>query len=332
MDIKDNQETSKGLPNEKHHKIYLGTYILLAISCLIIYLLLRANIFNVQQGYQSLLLKISLASCISFCTLALSSWIERITKKKGHNLAARYNMVRLIRLLTFFAILLIIISFVNKNWYAAAVSLGFFSLILGFALQNPISSLLGWIYIILRSPYKVGDRIQVDTFTGDVVEIGYLDTTLWEFGGAYMTSDIPSGRLIRFPNSLLLDSPVFNYSWKKFPYIWNEIPFHVAYESDFGYVESTIKRIAKKELGESMAENVQLMKEYLKDTPVDEIELKEYPFVNFRTNANTWVEVLLVYLVPPKRASAIRSTLIKNIVTELLKEPGKVMFPISNSR
>ena len=147
-----------------------------------------------------------------------------------------------------------------------------------------------------------------------------------------MTNDIPSGRLIRFPNSLLLESPVFNYSWKKFPYIWNEIPFHVAYQSDFKYIETTIKRIAKKQLGESMAENVQIMKEYLKDTPVDEIELKEYPFVNFRTNANTWVEVLLVYLVPPKMASSIRSSLVKKIISELLKEPDKVMFPNSNAR
>jgi hypothetical protein len=49
----------------------------------------------------------------------------------------------------------------------------------------------------------VGDRIQVNTFTGDVVEIGYFDTTLWEFAGNYMTNDLPSGRLIRFPNSLI---------------------------------------------------------------------------------------------------------------------------------
>lgn len=82
---------------------------------------------------------------------------------------------------------------------------------------------------------------------------------------------------------------MFNYSWKKFPYIWNETPFQVAYESDFAYIEATIKRIAKTQLGESMAENVQKMKDYLKDTPVDEIGLKEYPFVNFRINPNTWV-------------------------------------------
>ena len=75
-------------------------------------------------------------------------------------------------------------------------------MLLGFALQTPISSLIGWLYIVIRVPYKVGDRIQIDQFTGDVVEIGYFDTTLWEFAGEYLSNDVPSGRLIRFPTVL----------------------------------------------------------------------------------------------------------------------------------
>jgi len=70
----------------------------------------------------------------------------------------------------------------------------------------------------------------------------------------------------------------------------------------------------------------------VKKTPVDELEIKEYPFVVFRINANTWVEVSVTYLVPPKRAAAVRTGLIKAIIRELLKEPDKVMFPKGNSR
>ena len=46
-------------------------------------------------------------------------------------------------------------------------------------------------------------------------------------------------RLIRFPNSIVLQSAVFNYSWPKFPCIWNEIPFHIAYGRDMEFVEGT---------------------------------------------------------------------------------------------
>src|SRR5438045_7611387 len=127
--------------------------------------------------------------------------------------------------------------------------------------------------------------LEVGQFTVDVVEINYLDTTLWEFGGNYLSNDLPSGRLIRFPNTLVLQSEVYNYSWRKFPFIWNEIPFHIAYESDLDYVESTIRNTAKNELGSEMAESIKRFKELLQQTPVDELEVKEYPFVVFRINA-----------------------------------------------
>lgn len=81
-----------------------------------------------------------------------------------------------------------------------------------------------------------------------------------------------------------------------------------------------------------MAETIEQFKQLVKQTPVDELEIKEYPFVVFRTNPNTWIEVSVTYLVQPKKASAIRSVLIKSIVAALLAEPDKVMFPKSNAR
>ena len=47
--------------------------------------------------------------------------------------------------------------------------------------------------------------IEHGEITGDVIDVGYLDTTLWEFGGQYLSSDHPSGRLIKFPNEKVLD-------------------------------------------------------------------------------------------------------------------------------
>ena len=147
-----------------------------------------------------------------------------------------------------------------------------------------------------------------------------------------MTNDMPSGRLIRFPNSLLFTSEVYNYSWKKFPYIWNEIPFHVAYESDLTFIEQTIRKVTKEELGTEMESEVRRLRAMIDDTPVNEEQIKEYPFVQFRTNVNTWIEVLVIYLVEPRQSGAMRSRIIKRILSELLKEPGKAQFPKSNAR
>src|SRR5689334_5901817 len=338
MDINSNRELhkkEKKVEEVKHsgkHKVWIGTYIFLALICLAIYFLLRMQYFGFLQVYRSLLLKLSLAAFFSFIVLIVSKIIERLVVTRSHTKALVYNLVRLIHLITILIIAFLIISFLNNNWYSAAVSLGLISLLLGFALQTPISSLIGWLYIVIRVPYKVGDRIQIDQFTGDVVEIGYFDTTLWEFAGEYLSNDVPSGRLIRFPNSVVWTSGVYNYSWKNFPYIWNEIPFHIAYQSDLNFVEQTIKSVTKAELGEGMEEKVRELRNIIKQTPVDELEVKEYPFVNFRINPNTWVEALVIYLVEPRKAGAMRTQLVKKILEALLKEPDKVMFPKGDSR
>lgn len=335
MDVKTNKEITKEVENadvESKHKIWIISYIIIALVCLAVYFLLRFRVFGLLGMYRGLFQRLSLAGIVVCIVFIITRGIESVVAKRSPTRKQQYNIIRLIRLLSVFAAAFIIISFLFAKWYTAAVSLGLVSLILGFALQTPISSLIGWFYIVIRTPYRIGDRIQVGDFTGDVVEISYLDTTLWEFHGDYLSNDVPSGRLIRFPNTLVLQSEVYNYSWRKFPFIWNEIPFHVAYESDLEYVEKTIKDVATRELGNDMMDAIERFKQLVKQTPVDELEIKEYPFVVFRINANTWVEVSVTYLVHPKRASAVRSRLIKAIIKELLKEPGRVMFPKGNAR
>lgn len=320
---------------DARHSVWIGTYIILAIGFFLLHFLLDHNNFRALNGYPELLKhakNISLVAGVGCIILMISRFVERTITKRNETLAARYNLIRLIRLLAVILIIMAGASILFENWYTAAVSLGLISLLVGFALQTPITSLIGWLYIVIRTPYRVGDRIQIETFTGDIVEINYLDTTLWEFKGDYLTNDLPTGRLIRFPNSLVLQSAVFNYSWSRFPYLWNEIPFHIAYESDMKYVEETIKRITREELDQDMDEKIDSLKEYMKNTPIGDVDIKEYPFVSFRTNANTWVEALVTYLVKPKKATDVRTRIVKRLVTELLKEPDRVMFPKSNAR
>ncbi|MDB5278603.1 MAG: mechanosensitive ion channel family protein [Ferruginibacter sp.] len=311
---------------------HTSTFLVAAIAAVITYLLLRFRFTTAAGDYHHIILKMLLALGMSCFVLAGASFIQRMVVKRSRQKYLKYNLLQVIRLVSVLIVVFIFVSFLFQNWYTAAVSLGLISLLLGFALQTPISSFIGWVYIIFRSPYHIGDRIQLSTFKGDVVEIGYLDTTLWEFGGDYLTNDVPSGRLIRFPNSLVLQSAVTNYSWAKFPYIWNEIPFHIAYESDLEFITTTLVTVANNELGPAIRSHINELKQLVKETPVDELEIQECPFVSFRTNANTWIEATLTYLVPPKKASAIRTAILQKSVAELLKQPDKVMFPKSNAR
>jgi small-conductance mechanosensitive channel len=336
MDIRKTREQEKPKNttgfSDTRHKVWVWSYIFLAVAFLALWLLLRLHVFEIFGSYLYTFQKVTLAAFFAFCILTAGRIIEQLISKKASHPAARYNLIRLIRLVIVGCIAFVTVSVFFQNWYTAAVSLGLISLLLGFALQTPITSLIGWLYIVIRTPYHVGDRIQIEEFKGDVVEINYLDTTLWEFGGDYLTNDLPSGRLIRFPNSLVLESAVFNYSWRKFPFIWNEIPFHVAYESDLNFVEKVLRETSKAELGSEVENRIEELKKLIAQTPVDELDIKEYPYVTFRINTNTWVEVSVTYLVEPKQATATRSRIIKRAITALLKVPDRVMFTKSNAR
>lgn len=336
MDVNKDQKHEIERKAEKKKKkysfIWLGTYITIALISLAAFILFRLHVFDILGKYRVLLQKLSLAIFFAVLIMSATKIIELVIHKRSKGRYQRYNLIHLTNLLSLIAVAILIISFLFANWYAAAVSLGLISLILGFALQTPISSFIGWIYIIIRNPYRIGDRIEINQFKGDVIEIGYVDTTLWEFAGDYLTNDLPSGRLIRFPNSMVLQSAVFNYSWKNFKFIWNEIPFHVAYESDLDYVEKIIKKVTSAELGPQMTERITKLREMVKDSPIDEIEIKEYPYVSFRIDENTWVQVTVTYLVPPRKAATIRTEIIRKILAEFNKAKDKVLFPNGNSR
>lgn len=225
--------------------------------------------------------------------------------------AVRFNLRCVVRLVAGLGFGLVILSLIFANCYTALVSLGLMSLILGFALQTPITSFIGWVYILIHTPYRVGDRIKIGEATGDVIDVGYFDTTLWEFGGQYLSTDHPSGRIIKFPKSNVLNSAVYNYSWPLFPYIWNEVKFNIAYGSDLAFVAAVMEDVATKELGDAMIERAKQYRNLLVNTPVDEIQVQEKPVVLFRVGDNTWLEVIIRYLVDPKEAGPVKTELIK---------------------
>src|SRR5438094_5113849 len=246
--------------------------------------------------------------------------------------STRFTLQRIMHLVVSLLIAVIAMSVIFVNWYAALTALGVGSIIVGLAVQTPMKSFIAWIYILVRRPFQVGDRIKIGDATGDVIDVGYLDTTLWEFGGKYISGDHPSGRVIRFPNEKVLDEIVYNYSWPLFPYIWNEIKFYVAFNADLEFISSTMQKITEEELGQEMIARVQTFRDLLARTPVDELEVRERPRVIFRVNENTWLEAIVRYLVQPREAGRVKTRLIKKLLAALNTAPDKVKFPAGANR
>ena len=313
-------------------KLWFGTYVLVLLGLLALYYFLGSNLIPTEIKYISTLRSLVVGGIFIVLTMAFTKSIQVYWISQIENRPAQYNLTRVLNLLTFLAIVIIGLSILTANWYTTLVSLGVLSVILGFALQTPITSLIGWVYLLIRQPYRVGDRIQIEDAKGDVIDVGYLDTTLWEFGGPYLSTQHPSGRIIKFPNSLVLSKIVYNYSWPLFPYIWNEIKFQVAYDSDLEFIAQTMRQVVEEELGEKMMDLVQVYRELLKQTPVDQLEIQERPVVHFRANDTTWLEAIVRYLVHPKESGRVKTRLTKKLLEKLNAEPERVLFPKSNLR
>ena len=313
-------------------KFWFVTHGLVLIGCAILYYLIGSKFIPLLQTEVDFSRRILRGFALIIVILATAKAVRVYAIGRIEDAVTRFTLQRIQYLVVAVLIAVIAISVIFVNWYAALTALGIGSIIVGLAVQTPMKSFIGWIYILVRRPYRVGDRIKIGDATGDVIDVSYLDTTLWEFGGQYLSTDHPSGRIIKFPNEKVLDELVYNYSWPLFPYIWNEIKFNIAYGADLEFVAKTMQKITEEELGEEMIKRVEVFRDLLARTPVDELEVNERPRVIFRVSDNTWLDAIVRYVVPPREAGRVKTRLIKKLLAALNAAPEKVMFPAGANR
>lgn len=299
---------------------WITVYAITAVLLIAIHYLLELDIFDDWDEYIPFLKTLSLSLFLISLIFLISKIIERVVNTQTRLEGDRYNLLRIIRFLAIVFSLVVVVSFLFRSLYGAALSVGLFSLIVGFALQAPITSFIAWIYLIFRRSYLVGDRIQIKGFRGDVIEISYLDTSILECSGDYLVNDRKSGRVIRFPNSLILREEVINYSGPEIPFIWNETAIQVAYTSDLAFVEKCLLEASRKDFKERYPQ----------------LEMKNHedwePAVYFRINTFAWMEAVVSYPVEPEDTTGRRNRILRHALPVLNDAPDKVKFPEGTMR
>ena len=116
--------------------------------------------------------------------------------------------------------------------------LGILSAGIAIALADVLENMAGWAFIVLRRPFKVGDRIEIEGRGGDVVDIRVFRFSMLEIG-AWVDADQSTGRLVHVPNGKVFTEQVTNYT-EGFPYIWDEIGVMVTFESDWRRTEEIV--------------------------------------------------------------------------------------------
>ena len=125
-------------------KIWLGTHALLLAGLAAFYYMLGLPWFAFAQNYVPLLQRLTRGATLIVLVLATAKIIDVYLIGRIASAVVRYNLRRIEHLLLATLVGFIAVSVIFVNWYAAVVSLGVISIIIGFALQTTLSSFIGW--------------------------------------------------------------------------------------------------------------------------------------------------------------------------------------------
>ncbi len=223
----------------------------------------------------------------------------------------RKNAIYLISITSFVIIFFIWIQNINS----ITIFFGVASAGIALALQEVILCIAGWILILVRNPFSVGDRIEINKIKGDVIDIRLFQTALLEIGN-WVDADQSTGRIVNVPNSFIFKAGNYNYS-RGFEFIWHEIPILLTFESDWKKGKQIMLKHASK-LAEGTVEKVQrklhamsnrYMIYYDKLTPIVYVRIKD-----------SGIELTLRYLTEAKNRRSTEDYLCRHILEDFAKE------------
>ena len=156
-------------------------------------------------------LKIFASLIIGLVLRILYSLIVKILWRRTENVRTRYSW----RKTSGYILIVLGIFLIGRLWFSGfqsiATYLGLLSAGIAIALKDVVSNFAGWLFIISRRPFSVGDRIQIGNYAGDVIDTRVFQFTLLEIGN-WVNADQSTGRIIHIPNGMVLSEVLANYS------------------------------------------------------------------------------------------------------------------------
>lgn len=195
------------------------------------------------------------------------------------------------------------------------------SLVVGFGLvaaaftltmQDVARNFAGGLNILFNRIYRVGDRIEIGSKKGDVIDIDIFYTTIMEIN-EWVSAEQPTGRLSIIPNSFVLSNTTNNYT-KDFDYLWDEIIVPITYSSDWKAAKTLIIDAISQEtrMVEDLAEKEMSNMERKYFLPRGSMNVEV--FVRLTDN---WIELTGRYVTPVRQRRTISNRISQKILEDI---------------
>jgi small-conductance mechanosensitive channel len=202
-------------------------------------------------------------------------------------------------------------------------ALGLLSAGLAVALQKVVTSMAGYFVILRGKTFTVGDRISMGGVRGDVVALGFFQTTILEMGqppavqsadpAMWVRSRQFTGRIVTVANSRIFDEPVYNYT-REFPFLWEELAVPIAYRDDRRRAEQAMLAAGRRHAVDPASLDEDMVDRLRRNYGIERSDFE--PRVYWRITDN-WMELTLRILIRDHGTREVKDAITRDLIGEL---------------
>ena len=249
---------------------------------------------------------------------------ERTTRKKLLSRISdankRYVVIKSFTAFVYICTGMIILSSILTEHPNVVTSLAIVGAGIAVALQDIVKDFMGWIMIVQRNIFIVGNRITIENHTGEVIDIGMLRFKLLEVGTGDPNVIVleHTGKSVSLPNALVLSSPVVNHNSTS-DFVKAEIRIVITFESNRKKAEEIITSILKEETEEFYQAEV---RQQAKRTRMYYLSLQPIGMKVYKNITGSGFEFTLRFSVPIGLQRTVISDLATKIMDAIDAEPS----------
>ncbi len=253
------------------------------------------------------------------------SALRRLLAGKIRDPSRRFHATKFVTMAAYTGLILWLFIGLNADFPGILTSFAILGAGVAVAMQDVIRDMIGWVMIVQRRLYFVGQRITIGNVTGDVIDVGLMRTTILEMNHDLKFDPTRSGQLVQVPNALVLREPVINYHQTS-DYVDTEVVFLLTPLSNVARAEQIVAEVLEYETAEFVVaakrQTSKRMREFY----------HERETLGPRTYVETTVEgirLVLRFPVPIGERRLVMSKVTKSILEKFQAERGSISLAVN---
>ncbi len=206
-----------------------------------------------RDALRALAIRLGILALILGVVFALAEAWHRAVLKYVHDTRRRHQFL-LLRKIALWSLVVLIVGFTFASELSSIVTFaGLITAGLAVAMQSVLVSIVGYFFLIGKYGIRVGDRVQIGSVNGEIIELGMVRMYLMEFASPDSVS--PTGRVAAFPNSVVFQ--VSTGLFKQIPgvnFAWHDITLSVPAGVDYSVIKEDLLAAANEALADFQEE------------------------------------------------------------------------------